>query len=61
MQLVQPDVPVIKGATYLVTFDAYAEEDRIMKVAVTAPTRDWIRYLEDTGGGADDYKADVYL
>lgn len=48
VQLVQPDVPVIKGATYLVTFDAYAEEDRIMKVAVTAPTRDWIRYLEDT-------------
>lgn len=48
VQLVQPDVPLKKGATYLVTFDAYADEDRVMKVAVTAPTRDWIRYLEDT-------------
>lgn len=48
VQLVQPDVPLVKGGTYLVTFDAYADEDRIMKVAVTAPTRDWIRYLEDT-------------
>lgn len=48
VQLVQPDVPLKKGATYLVTFDAYADEDRVMKVAVTAPTRDWIRYLDDT-------------
>lgn len=48
VQLVQPDVPLKKGATYLVTFDAYADEDRVMKVAVTAPTRDWIRYLNDT-------------
>lgn len=48
VQLVQPDVPLKKGATYLITFDAYADEDRVMKVAVTAPTRDWIRYLEDT-------------
>lgn len=48
VQLVQPDVPMLKGSTYLVTFDAYADEDRIMKVAVTAPTRDWVRYLEDT-------------
>lgn len=48
VQLVQPDVPLKKGATYLVTFDAYADENRVMKVAVTAPTRDWIRYLDDT-------------
>lgn len=48
VQLVQPDIPMIKGSTYLISFDAYADADRIMKVAVTAPNRDWIRYFEDT-------------
>lgn len=48
VQLVQPDIPMQKGGTYLITFDAYADADRIMKVAVTAPYRDWIRYFEDT-------------
>ena len=48
VQLVQPDIPMQKGSTYLISFDAYADADRIMKVAVTAPYRDWIRYFEDT-------------
>ena len=48
VQLVQPDIPMQKGGTYLISFDAYADEDRIMKVAITAPYRDWIRYFEDT-------------
>lgn len=48
VQLVQSGIPVKKGVTYLVSFDAYADADRMMKVAVTAPERDWIRYLEDT-------------
>ena len=28
--------------------EAYADEDRKMKAAVTAPTADWIRYFDDT-------------
>lgn len=48
VQLVQPDIPMQKGSTYLISFDAYADAGRIMKVAVTAPYRDWIRYFEDT-------------
>ncbi|MDE7201615.1 MAG: carbohydrate binding domain-containing protein [Lachnospiraceae bacterium] len=48
VQLVQPGIPVKKGGTYLVSFDAYADADRMMKVGVSAPDRNWIRYLEDT-------------
>ena len=48
IQLVQPDIPILKGSEYRVTFDACADEERTMKVAVTAPNAGWIRYLEDT-------------
>lgn len=48
VQMVQPNVPMKKGAAYQVTFDAYADEARTMKVAVTAPDRSWNRYLPDT-------------
>ena len=48
VQLVQPDMPILKGKKYRVTFDAYAEAERTMKVAVTAPNVNWVRYLEDT-------------
>ncbi len=48
VQLVQPDVPIEQGGMYRVTFEAMAEEEREMKVAVTAPERSWVRYLEDT-------------
>lgn len=48
IQLVQPDMPILKGSEYRVTFDAYADEERTMKVAVTAPNAGWIRYLDDT-------------
>lgn len=48
VQLVQFDQPMIKGKKYRVTFDAYAEAERTMKVAVTAPNQGWIRYLPDT-------------
>ena len=37
IQLVQPDIPILKGSEYRVTFDACADEERTMKVAVTAP------------------------
>ncbi len=48
VQLVQPDIPMKKGATYKVKFDAYADAARTMKVDVSAPDRGFKRYLPDT-------------
>lgn len=48
VQFVQPNLPMKKGAAYQVCFDAYADADRTMKVSVTAPDREYQRYLEDT-------------
>lgn len=48
VQFVQPNLPVKKGAVYQVCFDAYADADRTMKVSVTAPDREYRRYLDDT-------------
>ena len=48
VQLVQPDLPMICGNTYRLTFDACAAEDRQMIVCVSAPKMNWIRYLPDT-------------
>lgn len=48
VQFVQPMVPLQRGGKYKVSFDAYAEADRTIKVSVTAPDREYKRYLEDT-------------
>ena len=48
VQLVQPELPMIKGKKYKVSFEAYAEKPRDMIVCVSAPTAGWIRYLKDT-------------
>ncbi len=48
VQLVQPDLPMIKGKKYRVSFDAYADEARDIIVCVSAPDNNWIRYLQDT-------------
>ena len=48
VQLVQPELPMIKGKKYRVTFDAWADEERDIVVCVSAPTAGWIRYLKDT-------------
>lgn len=48
IQLVQPEMPMEQGCKYKFSFEAYADEDRQMKPAITAPTVNWIRYLEDT-------------
>lgn len=48
IQLVQPEMPMEKGCKYKLSFEAYADEARQMKPAVTAPTVDWIRYFPDT-------------
>lgn len=51
VQLVQPDLAMIKGCKYKLTFDARSEEERPMIIAVTAPTAGWVRYLADTRVG----------
>ncbi len=48
VQLVQPGMPMKKGTKYKLSFEAYAEDKRTMKTAVTAPNVDWIRYFPDT-------------
>jgi len=48
VQLVQPELPMIKGKSYRVTFDAASTEKRDIIVCISAPTAGWIRYLPDT-------------
>lgn len=48
VQLVQTQLPMVKGNTYRLTFEACADAPRTMNVCVSAPTAGWIRYLEDT-------------
>ena len=48
VQIVQPCLPMRKGHSYKVTFEAMAAEERDMIVCISAPTAGWIRYLKDT-------------
>jgi len=48
VQLVQPDMPMMKGKRYRLSFDAKADEARNIITCVSAPTVNWIRYLKDT-------------
>lgn len=48
VQLVQPELPMIKGTQYRITFDAYSAEERDIIVCISAPTNGWIRYFPDT-------------
>lgn len=48
IQLVQPDVPLQKGGTYKVTFDAYADEARTMIADISEPDHNYTRYWKDT-------------
>ena len=48
VQLVHPDLPMLKGHKYKVTFDIRADEARKCIVCVSAPNAGWIRYLKDT-------------
>lgn len=45
VQLIQADLNFTKGAKYMVSFDAYADENRTMKTAVKAPKRGWKEYM----------------
>lgn len=48
VQIFQPEIPMIKGKKYKLSFDACADEERDIITAVTAPTAGWIRYFNDT-------------
>lgn len=48
IQLVQPNLPMKKGGVYQLSFDAYADSARTMKVDVSAPDKGYKRYLPDT-------------
>lgn len=48
VQLYQADLPMYQGKTYRLTFDAWAEEERQIIAAVSAPSAGWIRYFPDT-------------
>jgi len=48
VQLVQPEIPMLKGKKYKISFDAYADEARDIIVCVSAPNNGWIRYFPDT-------------
>lgn len=48
VQVVQPNIPLEKGASYHYQFDAYADEPRTIITAITAPNAGWVRYLPDT-------------
>ncbi len=45
VQLVQPQIPLQKGASYEITFDAYASEARTFHLAVKGPDRNWVEYF----------------
>ncbi len=48
IQLLQNNVPLIAGQTYVLSFDAYASAARSMKVNSKAPNRSWHAYLDET-------------
>lgn len=47
VQLVQAGLPLIKGATYRLAFDAWSTGNRTMVVDLSGPDRSYVRYLED--------------
>ncbi|MDE7131262.1 MAG: carbohydrate binding domain-containing protein [Lachnospiraceae bacterium] len=48
VQIVQADLPIEKGSSYKLTYDAWADEDRTMVTAVKAPDRGYICYMDET-------------
>lgn len=48
VQLYQAELPLYRGKTYRLSFDAWADEERQIIAAVSAPSAGWIRYFPDT-------------
>lgn len=47
IQLVQADLPLVKGATYQLSFDAWSSGDRTMVASMAGPDRGYTRYMDD--------------
>ena len=56
VQLVQAGVPLKKGATYEVSFDAKADAARNMNVAIKAPDRGYQAYMSQNAALTTEYK-----
>lgn len=48
VQVVQPNLYLEKGCKYRYSFDAWADAERTILPAITAPNAGWIRYFPDT-------------
>ena len=48
VQLYQANLPMFEGMKYRFSFDAWADEERQIIAAVSAPSAGWIRYFPDT-------------
>ena len=48
LQLMQQNISMLQGKKYRLSFDAYADEEKNLVVAISAPTQGWGRYLNDT-------------
>lgn len=48
VQIVQADLPIEKGSSYKLAYDAWADEARTMVTAVKAPDRGYICYMDET-------------
>lgn len=48
VQVIQGQMPMVKGTKYRLSFDAYAEDERTMIADISAPENGWVRYLNDT-------------
>lgn len=48
IQLVQPELPIINGNSYTVSFEACSDEDRTMVVDISGPHAGYARYMQDT-------------
>ncbi len=48
IQLVQAGIPMEEGASYKLSFDAFADKERTIKTGISAPDHDYKRYLNDT-------------
>jgi len=48
VQVIQPNIFLEKGCAYRYSFDAWADADRTITPAITAPNAGWIRYFPDT-------------
>ncbi|MDQ0116611.1 carbohydrate binding domain-containing protein [Paenibacillus harenae] len=47
IQLVQTGLPLIKGSTYQLFFDAWSSGDRTMIASLSGPDRSYTRYMDD--------------